>query len=67
MSSVYFDPGSDSGVNGWDMEKDEEWRWTVAAYILRVFFFRNVAKMEDAEVKIDDGKEDGVVPDTLYQ
>lgn len=30
-------------------------------------FFRNVAKMEDAEVKIDDGKEDSEVPDTLYQ
>lgn len=28
---------------------------------------RNVAKMEDAEVKIDDGKDDGVVPDTVYQ
>lgn len=28
---------------------------------------RNVAKMEDAEVKIDDGKDDSVVPDTLYQ
>lgn len=28
---------------------------------------RNVAKMEDAEVTIDDGKDDSVVPDTLYQ
>ncbi|XP_075887741.1 putative tyrosine-protein phosphatase TPTE isoform X2 [Nelusetta ayraudi] len=42
MSSVYFDPGSDSGVNG------------------------NVAKMEDAKVKIDDGKDEAVVPDTMY-
>lgn len=28
---------------------------------------RNVAKMEDAEVKIDDGADDIVVPDTIYQ
>ncbi|TNN79006.1 Phosphatidylinositol 3,4,5-trisphosphate 3-phosphatase TPTE2 [Liparis tanakae] len=42
MSSVYFSPGSDSGVNG------------------------NVAKMEDAKVEIDDGKEETVVPDTTY-
>lgn len=28
---------------------------------------RNVAKMEDAEVKIDDGADDSVVPDTIYQ
>lgn len=42
MSSVYFHPGSDSGVNG------------------------NVAKMEDAKVKIDDGKDETVVPDTMY-
>ncbi|XP_056262997.1 putative tyrosine-protein phosphatase TPTE [Pseudoliparis swirei] len=42
MSSVYFSPGSDSGVNG------------------------NVAKMEDAKVEIDDGKEELVVPDTTY-
>ncbi|CAN9501373.1 unnamed protein product [Ophioblennius macclurei] len=43
MSSVYFNPGSDSGVNG------------------------NVAKMEDAKVEIDDGKDEVVVPDTMYQ
>uniref|UniRef100_A0A672HBI9 Transmembrane phosphatase with tensin homology n=1 Tax=Salarias fasciatus TaxID=181472 RepID=A0A672HBI9_SALFA len=42
MSSVYFNPGSDSGVNG------------------------NVAKMEDAKVEIDDGKDEHVVPDTMY-
>lgn len=30
-------------------------------------FVRNVAKMEEAEVKIDDGKDDSVVPDTMYQ
>ncbi|XP_051256850.1 putative tyrosine-protein phosphatase TPTE [Dicentrarchus labrax] len=42
MSSVYFNPGSDSGVNG------------------------NIAKMEDAKVEIDDGKEESVVPDTMY-
>uniref|UniRef100_A0A672HBT2 Transmembrane phosphatase with tensin homology n=1 Tax=Salarias fasciatus TaxID=181472 RepID=A0A672HBT2_SALFA len=41
MSSVYFNPGSDSGVNG------------------------NVAKMEDAKVEIDDGKDEHVVPDTI--
>lgn len=29
--------------------------------------FRNVAKMEDAKVEIDDGKEELVVPDTTYQ
>ncbi|KAM4546147.1 putative tyrosine-protein phosphatase TPTE isoform 1-T1 [Odontesthes bonariensis] len=40
--SVYFDPGSDSGVNG------------------------NVAKMDDAKVEIDDGKEENVLPDTMY-
>lgn len=28
---------------------------------------RNVAKMEDAKVKIDDGKDETVVPDTMYQ
>ncbi|XP_031728601.1 putative tyrosine-protein phosphatase TPTE isoform X1 [Anarrhichthys ocellatus] len=42
MSSVYFSPGSDSGVNG------------------------NIAKMEDAKVEIDDGKDESVVPDTMY-
>lgn len=29
--------------------------------------YRNVAKMEDAKVKIDDGKEESLVPDTMYQ
>lgn len=28
---------------------------------------RNVAKMEDAKVEIDDGKDESVVPDTTYQ
>ncbi|KAK2828671.1 hypothetical protein Q5P01_019705 [Channa striata] len=42
MSSVHFNPGSDSGVNG------------------------NIAKMEDAKVEIDDGKDETVVPDTMY-
>ncbi|TMS13929.1 putative tyrosine-protein phosphatase TPTE [Larimichthys crocea] len=42
MSSVYFSPGSDSGVNG------------------------NIAKMEDAKVEIDDGKDESVLPDTMY-
>lgn len=28
---------------------------------------RNVAKMEDAKVEIDDGKDETVVPDTMYQ
>lgn len=28
---------------------------------------RNVAKMEDAKVEIDDGKDENVVPDTIYQ
>lgn len=28
---------------------------------------RNVAKMEDAKVEIDDGKDDVVLPDTTYQ
>ncbi|XP_061595202.1 putative tyrosine-protein phosphatase TPTE [Cololabis saira] len=41
--SVYFNPGSDSGVNG------------------------NIAKMEDAKVEIDDGKEESFHPDTVYQ
>uniref|UniRef100_A0A1A8PPK2 Transmembrane phosphatase with tensin homology n=2 Tax=Nothobranchius rachovii TaxID=451742 RepID=A0A1A8PPK2_9TELE len=40
--SVYFNPGSESGVNG------------------------NIAKMEDAKVQIDDGKEETVLPDTMY-
>ncbi|XP_022065199.1 putative tyrosine-protein phosphatase TPTE [Acanthochromis polyacanthus] len=42
MSSVYFNPGSDSGVNG------------------------NVAKMEDAQVEIDDGNDQTALPDTMY-
>ncbi|XP_028276982.1 putative tyrosine-protein phosphatase TPTE [Parambassis ranga] len=42
MTSVYFSPGSDAGVNG------------------------NIAKMEDAKVEIDDGKDKNVVPDTMY-
>ncbi|XP_053187476.1 putative tyrosine-protein phosphatase TPTE isoform X1 [Scomber japonicus] len=42
MSSVYFSPGSDSGVNG------------------------NIAKMEDAKVEIDDGKDESDEPDTMY-
>lgn len=42
MSSVYFSPGSDSGVNG------------------------NITKSEDAKVEIDDGKDDCVLPDTMY-
>nr|XP_020454007.1 phosphatidylinositol 3,4,5-trisphosphate 3-phosphatase TPTE2-like isoform X1 [Monopterus albus]XP_020454008.1 phosphatidylinositol 3,4,5-trisphosphate 3-phosphatase TPTE2-like isoform X1 [Monopterus albus]XP_020454009.1 phosphatidylinositol 3,4,5-trisphosphate 3-phosphatase TPTE2-like isoform X1 [Monopterus albus] len=42
MSSVYFSPGSDSGVNG------------------------NIAKMEDAQVKIDDGKRESVEADTMH-
>lgn len=28
---------------------------------------RNVAKMEDAKVEIDNGKEESALPDTLYQ
>ena len=28
---------------------------------------RNIAKMEDATVEIDDGKDESVVPDTMYQ
>lgn len=28
---------------------------------------RNVAKMEDAKVEIDDGKDETVLPDTMYQ
>ena len=30
-------------------------------------FLRNVAKMDDAKVEIDDGKDENVVPDTMYQ
>lgn len=32
-----------------------------------VLYYRNVAKMEDAKVEIDDGKDETVVPDTMYQ
>lgn len=31
------------------------------------FSFRNIAKMEDAKVEIDDGKDESVSPDTVYQ
>lgn len=32
-----------------------------------VIYYRNTAKMEDAKVEIDDGKDETVVPDTMYQ
>ena len=35
--------------------------------ILLSFSIRNIAKMEDAKVEIDDGKDESVVPDTMYQ
>lgn len=28
---------------------------------------RNIAKMEDAKVEIDDGRDESVLPDTAYQ
>lgn len=32
-----------------------------------VIYYRNIAEMEDAKVEIDDGKDESVVPDTMYQ
>lgn len=31
-----------------------------------VVSIRNVAKMEDAKVEIDDGKDESALPDTIY-
>lgn len=40
-------------------------------FILHIFFsflfVRNITKMEDAKVEIDDGKEKSLEPDTMYQ
>lgn len=43
--------------------------WFLAKMLVYVICLpiSDMAKMEDARVEIDDGKEESVVPDTMYQ
>lgn len=36
-------------------------------YLHVICFIRNIAKMEDAKVEIDDGKDESAEPDTMYK
>lgn len=35
-------------------------------YVISICLLRNITKMENAKVEIDDGKEESALPDTLY-
>lgn len=38
----------------------------VSLYVISICLLRNITKMENAKVEIDDGKEESALPDTLY-
>lgn len=38
----------------------------VSLSVISICLLRNMAKMENAKVEIDDGKEESALPDTLY-
>lgn len=38
----------------------------VSLSVISICLLRNMTKMEDAKVEIDDGKEESALPDTVY-
>lgn len=71
MSSVYFSPGLDSSVNGWgfylfiSLSISNKYIY-LCVFVRNLCLLRNMTKMENAKVEIDDGKEESALPDTLY-
>ena len=45
----------------------EDFIMHITSYLSVCPSISNIAKMEDAKVEIDDGKDESVLPDTMYQ